>query len=61
MFGLTTLGLARTQFAFSISFHLIFPATTIGLASYLAVLEAPWLGKRIGCYLDLYRTLINIL
>ena len=34
------LTLARLQFAFTISFHIIFPAFTIGLASYLAVLEA---------------------
>ena len=35
--------LARIQFAFTIAFHIIFPAFTIGLASYLAVLEALWL------------------
>ena len=31
--------LARLQFAFTVSFHFIFPSFTIGLASYLAVLE----------------------
>ena len=35
--------LARLQFAFTISFHIVFPAFTIGLASYLAVLEGLWL------------------
>ena len=35
--------LARIQFAFTVSFHFIFPSFTIGLASYLAVLEALWL------------------
>lgn len=35
--------LARLQFAFTVSFHIIFPAFTIGLASYLAVLEGLWL------------------
>nr|WP_281175802.1 cytochrome ubiquinol oxidase subunit I [Marinomonas fungiae] len=30
--------LARIQFAFTVSFHIIFPAITIGLASYLASL-----------------------
>jgi len=35
--------LARAQFAFTVSFHFIFPAFSIGLASYLAVLEALWL------------------
>lgn len=29
--------LARIQFAFTISFHFIFPSFSIGLASYLAV------------------------
>lgn len=31
--------LARVQFAFVVSFHILFPAFTIGLASYIAVLE----------------------
>jgi len=35
--------LARLQFAFTVSFHIIFPAFSIGLASYLAVLEGLWL------------------
>ena len=39
MFGLEAIDLARIQFAFTVSFHIIFPAITIGLASYLAVLE----------------------
>ena len=37
------LDLSRIQFAFTISFHIIFPALSIGLASFLAVLEAAWL------------------
>ena len=35
MFGLEALDLARIQFAFTVSFHILFPAITIGLASYL--------------------------
>ena len=31
--------LARLQFAFTIAWHIIFPSFTIGLASFLAVLE----------------------
>jgi cytochrome d ubiquinol oxidase subunit I len=54
MFGLTALELARIQFGFTISFHIIFPAITIGLASYLAVLEGLWLWKRETVYRDLY-------
>jgi cytochrome bd ubiquinol oxidase subunit I len=54
MFGLTALELARIQFGFTISFHIIFPAITIGLASYLAVLEGLWLWKGDVVYRDLY-------
>ncbi len=31
--------LARLQFAFTVSFHIVFPAISIGMASFLAVLE----------------------
>ncbi len=34
---------ARFQFAFTVSFHFIFPAFSIGFASYLSVLEGLWL------------------
>src|ERR1700760_2252939 len=54
MFGLTALELARIQFGFTVSFHIIFPAITIGLASYLAVLEGLWLWKKDSVYRDLY-------
>ncbi|MBL8659479.1 MAG: cytochrome ubiquinol oxidase subunit I [Rhodospirillales bacterium] len=35
--------LSRLQFGFVIAFHIIFPSFTIGLASFLAVLEGLWL------------------
>jgi cytochrome d ubiquinol oxidase subunit I len=54
MFGLTALELARIQFGFTISAHIIFPATSIGLASYLAALEGLWLWKKDTTYRDLY-------
>ena len=54
MFGLTALELARIQFGFTVSFHIIFPAITIGVASYLAVLEGLWLWKKNEVYRDLY-------
>ncbi|MDH0288580.1 cytochrome ubiquinol oxidase subunit I [Pseudomonas sp. GD04087] len=54
MFGLEALDLARIQFAFTVSFHIIFPAITIGLASYLAVLEGLWLKTHEEVYRDLY-------
>lgn len=46
--------LARIQFGFTISFHIVFPALTIGLASYLAVLEGLWLKTGRQVYMDLY-------
>lgn len=46
--------LSRVQFGFTISFHVIFPAITIGLASYLAVLEGLWLYTKKNVYRDLY-------
>ncbi|MGV1908565.1 MULTISPECIES: cytochrome ubiquinol oxidase subunit I [Agrobacterium] len=46
--------LARIQFAFTVSFHFIFPAFSIGTASYLAVLNALWLWKRDPVYLKLF-------
>jgi cytochrome d ubiquinol oxidase subunit I len=47
--------LARLQFAFTISFHIIFPAFTIGLSSWLAVLEWRWLRTGNQVYADIYR------
>src|ERR1700758_3477707 len=44
---LTALLLSRLQFAFTVSFHIIFPSLTIGLAAWLTVLEALYL--RTGC------------
>jgi cytochrome d ubiquinol oxidase subunit I len=48
------LTLARLQFAFTISFHIIFPAFTIGLASYLAVLEGLWLSTGRPVYMAVF-------
>ncbi|WP_390890353.1 cytochrome ubiquinol oxidase subunit I [Roseomonas mucosa] len=45
MFGLDALTLARIQFGFTVSFHILYPAIIIGLASYLMVLEGMWLWK----------------
>src|SRR6478609_3028933 len=56
----TALILARLQFAFTISFHFIFPAFSIGLASYLAVLEALWLKTGKAAYLNLFRYWLKI-
>ena len=52
--------LARIQFAFTVSFHFIFPAFSIGLASYLAVLEGLWLKTGKQLYLDLFKYWLKI-
>src|SRR3954469_4781446 len=52
--------LARLQFGFTVSFHFIFPAFSIGVASYLAVLEALWLKTGKALYLDLFKYWLKI-
>lgn len=52
--------LARIQFAFTVSFHFIFPSFSIGLASYLMVLEALWLKTGRSVYDNLYRYWLKI-
>jgi len=52
--------LARAQFAFTMAFHIVFPAISIGLASYLAVLEGLWLATGRDTYLNLYKYWLRI-
>lgn len=61
MFGdASAIDLARFQFGFTISFHFIFPAFSIGLASYLMVLEALWLKTGRDVYLQLFKYWLKI-
>lgn len=46
--------LSRIQFGFVISFHVLFPAFTIGTASWLAFVEWRWLRTRSQVWRDLY-------
>ncbi len=55
MGALDPLFLARLQFAFTVGFHIVFPAFSIGLAAFLAVLEGLWLKTGRQVYLDLFR------
>ena len=48
------------QFAFTIAFHIIFPSFTIGLASFLAVLEGLWLFTKKERFQTLYLFWIKI-
>jgi cytochrome d ubiquinol oxidase subunit I len=51
--SLSAFELARIQFAFTVSFHIVFPALSIGLASFIAVLEWRWLKTGKAYYKDL--------
>jgi cytochrome d ubiquinol oxidase subunit I len=57
---LDALMLSRIQFAFTISFHIIFPAFTIGLASWLAALEFNWLRTGNTLYRNLFRFWVKV-
>jgi cytochrome bd ubiquinol oxidase subunit I len=57
---MTALDLARFQFGFTIAFHIVFPAFSIGLASYLAVLEALWLRTGRQVYQDVFNYWLKI-
>ncbi|HEY0210501.1 cytochrome ubiquinol oxidase subunit I [Acerihabitans sp.] len=52
--------IARAQFAFTIGFHIVLAAFTLGLAHFLMALEAMWLWRRRQVYLDLYRYWLKI-
>jgi cytochrome d ubiquinol oxidase subunit I len=56
----SALNLARFQFAFTVVFHFLFPAVTIGLSSYLAVVEALWLVTGRAVFLDIYRYWLKV-
>ncbi len=51
---LSPLFLSRVQFGFVISFHILFPAFTIGLANWLAFIEWRWLRTKDDLWRDLY-------
>lgn len=52
--------LARAQFAFTVAYHITFPAFTIGLASWLAVVEWRWLKTGNPLYEQIYRMWVKI-
>lgn len=51
----TALLLARGQFAFTIGFHIVLAAFTLGLAQFLMVLEGLWLWRKQQVWLSLWR------
>ena len=52
--------LARIQFGFTVSFHIIFPTISIGLAMFLAIAEGLWLKTKDPLYLQIYRFWLGI-
>ena len=56
----SALNLARSQFAFVVVWHFLYPAFTIGLASFLAVLEGCWLVTRRAVFLDTFQNWLRI-
>lgn len=58
--NLDPLLLARVQFAFTVAFHILFPAFTIGLASWLAVVEWRWRKTGNDTYMEIYRMWVKI-
>src|SRR5262249_33473154 len=55
-----TVTLSRIQFAFTVSFHIIFPTISIGLSLFLALMERQWLRTRDPLYLEIYRFWLRI-
>lgn len=47
--------LSRIQFAFTVSFHIIFPSFSIGLATFLLIMETMWLKTKNTAYLSICR------
>jgi cytochrome bd ubiquinol oxidase subunit I len=60
MWALDAYHLARVQFAFTVGFHIIFPAFSIGLAAYLMVLEGLFLTTGRQVYMDVYQYWLKI-
>jgi cytochrome d ubiquinol oxidase subunit I len=56
----SALDLARSQFAFVVVWHFLYPAFTIGLASFLAVLEALWLITKKSLFIDTFQYWLRV-
>jgi cytochrome d ubiquinol oxidase subunit I len=56
----TALFLSRLQFAFTVSFHIIYPSFTIGLAAWLCVLQALYLKTTLEVYDRLFNFWLKI-
>src|SRR5262252_5152566 len=55
-----TVLLSRLQFAFTIGYHILWPAYTIGISGFIVILNLFWLGTRNEVYRDLLRFWIRL-
>src|ERR1051326_8711755 len=51
---------ARAQFAFTIGFHILWPAYTIGISGFIVILNVLWLRTKLPVYRDLLRFWIHL-
>ena len=52
--------LSRSQMGFTLAFHILFPTLNIGLAFFLAFLEAAWLWTGDVLYFRIYRFWVKL-
>ena len=52
--------LSRIQFAFTISFHILFPAFSIGLATFLFIMETAWIKTKNPKYLQICKYWLKV-
>lgn len=52
--------ISRIQFAFTMSFHILFPAFSIGLATFLVIMEGCWLKTKNPLYLEICKFWLKI-
>jgi cytochrome d ubiquinol oxidase subunit I len=52
--------LSRVQFGFTVSFHILFPTLSIGLALFLVLMEGAWLRTGNPLYMTIYRFWLRI-
>lgn len=60
MFDLTMLDLSRIQFAVTASFHMVFPAVTVGLSLFLVLVYALYMKTDNPVYRSIYRFFRNL-
>jgi cytochrome d ubiquinol oxidase subunit I len=55
-----TVLLSRLQFAWTIGYHILWPAYTIGISAFIVILSGLWVGTRRPVYRELLRFWIHL-